>query len=122
MLPTFVLALSLALQTLIFSLAALAAGQLTVVFSPLVSLIQDQVNTLTLQSIPAVALTSATDAEEVPRIWAKVFSGETRMLYITPERFAASTTLTAKLTSLYNQGRLTAFVIDEGQPSRRMRI
>lgn len=102
-------------KTLIYALYSLVAGGLTVVFSPLISLIQDQVDTLTQQGLPARALTSATEMEDVRRVWDEVFAGQTRLLYITPERFKASAALGNKLQSLHNRGALSAFVIDEGQ-------
>ena len=102
-------------KTLIYALSSLVAGGLTVVFSPLLSLIQDQVATLSQQGVHAEALTSATEPDEARRIWDDVFNDKTRLLYITPERFKASTALNNKLRSLYERGKLSTFVIDEGE-------
>jgi superfamily II DNA helicase RecQ len=102
-------------------MSSLINGGLTVVFSPLISLIQDQVDTLSQQGVPAEALTSATEMDEVRRIWDDVFANQTRLLYITPERFKASPALTSKLKSLLDRGQLKTFVIDEGTPHAHIR-
>ena len=87
---------------------------MTVVFSPLIALIQDQVTGLRSQGIAAEALSSATPGEEVGRIWRDVHSGHTKMLYVTPERYGQVPSFKEHLASLHREGKIRAFVIDEG--------
>ena len=73
-------------KSVCFQVPALALGGLTVVVSPLVSLMQDQVSAAVGRRIPAAALTSATTPEERESVWASLRAGALRLLYVSPER------------------------------------
>ncbi|PWN24308.1 ATP-dependent DNA helicase [Microstroma glucosiphilum] len=87
----------------------------TVVVSPLLSLIHDQVRHLLNLTIPALMLTG--DMQGVNREFAlsELFSKEptTRLVYVTPEFVGRSRQAQDVFTSLNNKGRLARFVIDE---------
>jgi ATP-dependent DNA helicase RecQ len=69
-----------------FQVPALALGGLTVVISPLISLMDDQVRAARLRGIGAVALHSGLDAAERKRVLAGAAAGSVRLLYLSPER------------------------------------
>ncbi|HYC31482.1 MAG TPA: RecQ family ATP-dependent DNA helicase, partial [Gemmatimonadales bacterium] len=73
-------------KSVCFQIPALVLGGLTVVVSPLVSLMQDQVSAACARRIPAAALTSATTPEERAAVWEALGAGTLRLLYVSPER------------------------------------
>jgi ATP-dependent DNA helicase RecQ len=73
-------------KSICFQVPALLASGLTVVVSPLISLMQDQVSGARRRNIPAAALTSAMPARERGRVVRAVRTGEIRLLYVSPER------------------------------------
>jgi len=75
-------------KSVCFQVPALALGGLTVVVSPLVSLMQDQVAAAEARGIPAAALNSALAPAERERVLAQLGSGALRLLYLSPERLA----------------------------------
>ena len=82
-------------KSLCFQVPALVMGGLTVVVSPLLALMQDQVQALKLAGVAAEAVNSAQDRETNVAVWRRVASGETRLLYLTPERLMTERMLTA---------------------------
>ena len=74
-------------KSLIFQLAALAMDGLTVVVSPLISLMKDQVDGLAERGLPATSLNSTLSASEVSERVADLRNGKTRLVYVAPERF-----------------------------------
>ena len=75
-------------KSVCFQIPALVLGGLTVVVSPLIALMQDQVAAAVARGIPAAALHSGIDDEERGRIWSALDSGALRLLYASPERLA----------------------------------
>ncbi|HUF34930.1 MAG TPA: ATP-dependent DNA helicase RecQ [Gemmatimonadales bacterium] len=73
-------------KSVCFQVPALALGGFTVVVSPLISLMQDQVAAALGRGIPAAALTSGVTAAERTRIWDDLGRGALRLLYVSPER------------------------------------
>ena len=73
-------------KSVCFQVPALVLGGLTVVVSPLISLMQDQVSAARSRGIAAAALTSGLEAEERARTWADLLGGALRLLYVSPER------------------------------------
>jgi ATP-dependent DNA helicase RecQ len=63
------------------------AGGVTLVVSPLIALMKDQVDALTARGVAAAALTSAANAEEQRAILDGVRAGAYTLLYVAPERF-----------------------------------
>ncbi|MEI6713579.1 MAG: DNA helicase RecQ [Verrucomicrobiota bacterium] len=73
-------------KSLCFQLPALARAGLTVVISPLIALMKDQVDGLTASGIPATFLNSTLSADESRSRFRGLYRGEYRLLYIAPER------------------------------------
>ena len=82
-------------KSLCFQVPALALGGLTVVVSPLVALMRDQVAALRLAGIAAETINSSRDRAENVAAWRRVAAGETRLLYMAPERLMTERMLAA---------------------------
>jgi ATP-dependent DNA helicase RecQ len=80
-------------KSLCFQLPALTRQGLTIVVSPLISLMKDQVDALQTSGIPATYLNSTLDREEAVARWRGLHRGEYRMLYVAPERLMLDTFL-----------------------------
>lgn len=80
-------------KSVCFQLPALTAEGLTVVVSPLISLMEDQVAGARRRGLPAAALTSSTPPPERRRTLAGIRSGTVRLLYLAPERLGSATLL-----------------------------
>jgi ATP-dependent DNA helicase RecQ len=72
-------------KSVCFQVPALALGGLTLVVSPLIALMQDQVAGLTRRGIPAAALHGANSERERESTWAALAAGQLRLLYLSPE-------------------------------------
>ena len=73
-------------KSLCYQVPALVLGGLTLVVSPLVALMQDQVAALRLAGVAADTINSSIDRDENVAAWRRVTTGETRLLYLAPER------------------------------------
>src|SRR6266516_4140280 len=80
-------------KSLCFQLPALMREGLTIVVSPLISLMKDQVDALHTSGIPATYLNSTLDRQEATARWRGLHRGEYRMLYVAPERLMLDTFL-----------------------------
>ncbi len=89
-----------------------AGHGLTVVVSPLIALMHDQVGALTEAGVPAAFLNSSLSGEEAQRVEKQMLRGELTLLYAAPERLTTPRCL-ALLDSLHERGRLSLFAIDE---------
>ncbi|SLN21387.1 ATP-dependent DNA helicase RecQ [Roseivivax jejudonensis] len=76
-------------KSLCYQLPALIRPGLTVVVSPLIALMRDQVRALREAGVAAGALTSANTAEETDAVWDALHDGSLRLLYLAPERLAS---------------------------------
>ncbi|MEP6744308.1 MAG: ATP-dependent DNA helicase RecQ, partial [Gemmatimonadota bacterium] len=73
-------------KSLCFQVPALVLDGLTLVVSPLLALMQDQVNALQARGIAAAALNSLLKAPQQAEVMERVKSGELKLLYVSPER------------------------------------
>ncbi|MBT6443047.1 MAG: DNA helicase RecQ [Alphaproteobacteria bacterium] len=82
-------------KSLCFQVPALVYGGLTIVVSPLVALMHDQVAALRLAGVAVETINSSRDRAENVAAWQRVTSGETRLLYLAPERLMTDRMLAA---------------------------
>ena len=95
-------------KSLCFQLPALLSESLTVVISPLIALMKDQVDALRVVGVEAAALNSSMAEEEEADTRQKVLSGEMRLLYVSPERLLLQSTL-----DLLRKANVARFAVDE---------
>ena len=82
-------------KSLCFQIPALVAGGLTIVVSPLVALMQDQIAALKLAGVAADTINSSKTREDNVAAWRRAAAGETRLLYLAPERLMTERMLSA---------------------------
>ena len=80
-------------KSLCFQLPALLRDGVTVVISPLIALMRDQVRALREAGVEAGALTSGNTPEETDAVWEALEAGRLKLLYIAPERLSAGSSL-----------------------------
>ncbi len=80
-------------KSLCFQLPALLRDGVTVVISPLIALMRDQVRGLQEAGVEAGALTSGNTPEETDAVWDALEAGRLKLLYMAPERLAAGSAL-----------------------------
>jgi len=80
-------------KSLCFQLPALLRDGVTVVISPLIALMRDQVRALRAVGVEAGALTSGNTEEETNAVWQALDEGRLKLLYIAPERLAAGSSM-----------------------------
>src|SRR5437867_2230696 len=95
-------------KSLCFQLPALLRDGLTIVVSPLISLMKDQVDALQTSGIAATFLNSALDRHEAVARLRRLHRGEYRMLYVAPERLMLDTFLERAMN-----WNIAQFAIDE---------
>jgi len=95
-------------KSLLFQLPALARKGLTIVVSPLIALMRDQVAQLQELGVSAAALNSATDAVDRQRIRDGLEKRSLRLLYVAPERLCRDETL-----EFLSQYAVDLYAIDE---------
>lgn len=74
-------------KSLCYQLPSLLLPGLTLVVSPLIALMKDQIDSLTSRDIAAARLDSTLTADEYRGVMDRIRSGELRLLYVAPERF-----------------------------------
>ena len=95
-------------KSLCYQLPAVLLPGITIVVSPLIALMKDQVDGLTRQGIDAAFINSSLEASEINAIFTRLAQGSIKLLYVAPER----------LTNYYflqrlNELPLSLFAIDE---------
>lgn len=99
-------------KSLCFQLPALLQPGLTIVVSPLISLMQDQVDALRDNGIGATFLNSTINMKEVRHRENEILSGKIKLLYLAPERLV-SDKFTPFLNLIQEKLGISAFAIDE---------
>ena len=95
-------------KSLCFQIPALVSEGLTVVVSPLIALMQDQVSALRLAGVAADCINSANDRSRNVAAWRRAAAGETRLLYMAPERL-----MTERMLAALARLPVAHFAIDE---------
>lgn len=99
-------------KSLCYQIPALLRPGCAVVVSPLIALMQDQVDALTQLGVKAACLNSTLDWREAQAVEQAIFNGTLDLVYIAPERLLLDRTL-AMMDALYEAGKLALFAIDE---------
>ena len=95
-------------KSLCYQIPALIFDGLTVVVSPLIALMKDQVEQLLASGVPAVVLNSSISGSEYYQNMQAVRSGQVKLLYVAPE-----TLLTTRIFDLLSEVKLSLLTIDE---------
>ncbi|MCC6322214.1 MAG: RecQ family ATP-dependent DNA helicase [Phycisphaerales bacterium] len=95
-------------KSLCYQVPPLLTGRLTVVVSPLISLMKDQVDGLRLANYPAAAMHSGVSGEEMDQVRRRAVAGELRLLFVAPERL-----LNSSFISFLRRADVGSFAIDE---------
>jgi ATP-dependent DNA helicase RecQ len=81
-------------KSICFQVAGLALGGITLVISPLIALMQDQVTQLTKRGIKAITISGANNAGDIDRLLDNCIYGDIKFLYVSPERLSNELFLT----------------------------
>lgn len=100
-------------KSLCFQLPALLQPGVSIVVSPLIALMQDQVRLLEDNGIAATFINSSLRTEEVQQRIAGMLRGAYKLVYLAPERLLMSEFLSGPLERLAARPGINAFVIDE---------
>jgi len=95
-------------KSLVFQLPTLMMDGITIVISPLIALMQDQVSALKAQQINAEMISSAQSFDAVQEIIQRAQRGEIKFLYLSPERLNNGATI-----NILHSLKINFFVIDE---------
>ena len=95
-------------KSLCYQIPALLRPGCAIVVSPLIALMQDQVEALQQLGVAAALLNSSLDAQQAAAVEQQLRRGELNLLYVAPERL-----LTERFLTLLDQTELALFAIDE---------
>jgi ATP-dependent DNA helicase RecQ len=95
-------------KSLCYQLPAVVLEGTCLVVSPLVALMKDQIDALTLRGVAAARLDSSLSFDEARLVQDRLVSGELKLLYVAPERFANE-----RFLRLLGQTKLSIFAVDE---------
>jgi ATP-dependent DNA helicase RecQ len=99
-------------KSLCYQIPALLRDGVGIVVSPLIALMQDQVDALTQLGVPTAFLNSSLDAEAAREVFRQLHRGELKLLYVAPERLMTEGFLEL-LEGLYRDSAIALFAIDE---------
>ena len=95
-------------KSICFQIPALLLDGITLVISPLISLMKDQVDALTEQGVPATFINSSLSMEESDARFAAIAQGRCRIVYVAPERLE-----TGYFQHILNRVRIAMVAVDE---------
>ncbi|MBT5072821.1 MAG: DNA helicase RecQ [Kordiimonadaceae bacterium] len=95
-------------KSLCFQVPGLLKDGLAIVVSPLISLMQNQVDALKLVGVEAETINSGNTPEVNNRIWQKIRAGELKFLYVSPEKL-----MTEQMLDMVDELNVSLFAIDE---------
>lgn len=95
-------------KSLCYQLPALLLDGVTLVVSPLIALMKDQIDSLTNRGIAAARIDSTLSVEEYRSVVGQMRSGSLRMLYVAPERFQNE-----RFREMLERTRVALFAVDE---------
>lgn len=95
-------------KSMCYQLPALLDGGLTLVVSPLIALMRDQVQQMRAVGVSAASLNSSNTAEENAEAWRLIRSDDLRLLFVSPERLALD-----GLTTALNRSGIKRVAVDE---------
>ncbi|MDG1727468.1 MAG: DNA helicase RecQ [Emcibacteraceae bacterium] len=95
-------------KSLCFQVPGLMRDGLTIVVSPLISLMQNQVKALKIDGIEAETINSNNSQEQTRKIWQKINAGTLKFLYVSPEKL-----MTERMLDHVDELNINLFAIDE---------
>ncbi len=95
-------------KSLCYQLPALLLDGVTIVISPLIALMKDQIDFLTARGIAAVRLDSSLSTDDAAEAHRDLRSGKTKLLYVAPERFVSE-----RFMALLKELKIALFAVDE---------
>ncbi|MEM9556628.1 MAG: RecQ family ATP-dependent DNA helicase [Acidobacteriota bacterium] len=95
-------------KSLCYQLPALLLPGVTVVVSPLIALMKDQLDALRARDLPAARLDSSLELDEYRQVMGDLRSGRLKLLYVAPERF-----VNERFRQALGQVRLSMLAVDE---------
>ncbi len=95
-------------KSLCYQIPALLLPGLTLVVSPLIALMKDQIDQLARRGVAAARLDSTLTAEEIRDLMGRVRAGSLRLLYVAPERFGNE-----RFRESISRERISLFAVDE---------
>jgi ATP-dependent DNA helicase RecQ len=99
-------------KSLCYQIPALLRGGVGIVVSPLIALMQDQVDALKQLGVPAAFLNSSLEADTAREVSRQLLKGELKLLYVAPERLMTESFLNL-LERLQQENGIGLFAIDE---------
>ncbi len=95
-------------KSLIYQLSALAMEGITIVISPLIALMKDQVDSLDKLNIPATFINSSISLEETDKRLVEIAANKYKLVYIAPERF-----YNQRFMAILKEVQVSLFAVDE---------